>query len=198
MGCAASVPSDSAPAAPKKGSSDAAPANDLGTWLRRHELSQYEDALRDSLGASSVDDLREMVESDWVEVGLKKLEVKKAVRLVRELNCSEEGGSLPGSPGPIVNPHPSSAVNQGAADDQAPAKAKEVVQDVPPESRAEAAANDLVGRVEGAREAVEERVEQGQARVDETTMAHTAIADAEESLLGTEVRLTAPAPSSLS
>ena len=107
------------------------------------------------------------------------------------------GASVPPVPAPEPpkkggNPRSSSADDQGAPD-----KAK-VVQDVPPESRAEAAANKLVGRVEGAREAVEERVEQGQARLDEAALVCAAVANAETSVLGTEVRLTAPAPSSLS
>jgi len=163
MGCGASIPPVPAPA-------EAAPADELGVWLREHKLEQYEDTLRDSLGASSVADLRTMGESDWLELGLKKLEVTRALR---ELNSGEEGDSL----------QPSS-----------PDKAKVVVQDVPPASRAEAAASGLVGRVEEAREAVEERVEQGQARVDEAALAYTALADAEASLLGTEVRLNELAP----
>ena len=185
MGCGASIPPVPAPA-------EAAPADELGVWLREHKLEQYEDTLRDSLGASSVADLRTMGESDWLELGLKKLEVTRALR---ELNSGEESGSLPGSPGPGVNQRTSASADvQGAADAGAPDKAKVVVQGVPPESRAEAAANGLVGRVEEAREAVEERVEQGQARVDEAALAYTAVADAEASLLGTEVRLNELAP----
>jgi hypothetical protein len=186
MGCAASVP---ASGALKTGPPGVVPVDELGAWLQRHKLSQYEHALRD-LGASSVEDLRPTGESDWLEVGLKKLEVARALLEVRramtERNSGAGGGTQPGTPGPGVD-SPSSSAH--------PAKAN-VVKDVPPQSRAEAAANVLVGRVEGAREAVEERVEQGQAHVDEATLAlaYTAVADAEASLLGREVRLIEPAP----
>ena len=83
--------------------------------------------------------------------------------------------------------------SQSSADDQgAPDKAK-VVQDVPTESREEAAANTFVEGVEGAREAVDEHVEQVRAPLDEATLVGTAVADAATSVLGTEVGLIDPA-----
>ena len=91
MGCGASVPPVPAPAAPKLGPSEAAPADELGVWLRKHKLEQYEDTLRDSLGASSVADLRTMGESDWLELGLKKLEVRRVLREL-EVGLKERTG----------------------------------------------------------------------------------------------------------
>jgi len=97
------------------------------------------------------------------------------------------GASAP--PVPALEPPKKSA---SADDEGAPDKAK-VVPDVPPESRAEAAVNKGVGRMEGALEAVEERKQQVQARSDEAGLVYDELANAETSVLGSEVRLINPA-----
>ena len=82
---------------------------------------------------------------------------------------------------------------------------------MPPSLRAESAPHDLSkhedaralnsGEAGGSPPDVEERKEQVQARLDEVTMVYTAVVPvivaAEVSLLGTEVRHTQPAPSSV-
>ena len=54
--------------------------DELCEWLKENRLEQYETALREDLGANCVADLLHMDESDWKELGVKKLEMKRAMK----------------------------------------------------------------------------------------------------------------------
>lgn len=53
---------------------------DLSEALSAAKLSHYEDALR-ALGCAMASDLRDLDESDLMEIGMKKIEVKRLQRL---------------------------------------------------------------------------------------------------------------------
>jgi hypothetical protein len=58
----------------------AAPVIDLTSALAGANLSQYEDALR-QYGVNSVEDVQDLQEADCIELGMKKLEAKRLMRL---------------------------------------------------------------------------------------------------------------------
>jgi hypothetical protein len=55
-------------------------ADDLASVLAAARLSQYEDALR-SLGCAEVEDLAELKEAELLELGMKRIEVKRLMRV---------------------------------------------------------------------------------------------------------------------
>lgn len=55
-------------------------AGDLSSALQGAKLSQYEHALRE-LGCALASDLAELEEVDLLEIGMKKIEVKRLKRL---------------------------------------------------------------------------------------------------------------------
>ena len=55
-------------------------AGDLSTVLKAAKLSQYEDALRE-LGCAEPEDLGDIEEADLVELGMKKIEMKRLQRI---------------------------------------------------------------------------------------------------------------------
>ena len=57
-----------------------APVVDLTSALAGANLSQYEDALR-QYGVNSVEDIQDLQEADCIELGMKKLEAKRMMRL---------------------------------------------------------------------------------------------------------------------
>jgi hypothetical protein len=57
---------------------------DLAAILQEANLSQYETALRE-LGASFGTDLAELEEDDLVEIGMKKLEVTRLLRIAQQV-----------------------------------------------------------------------------------------------------------------
>ena len=73
------------PSAPPATSPDAPPAAadaalDLSTALAQVNLSEYEDALIE-LGVSAPADLADLEEADCIEIGMKKLEVRRLMRI---------------------------------------------------------------------------------------------------------------------
>ena len=69
-------------AAPVPEKATPAPSADLSEALSAASLSQHEAALRE-LGCSATADLQDLEEADLVEIGLKKLEIRRLMRLVQ-------------------------------------------------------------------------------------------------------------------
>ena len=67
----------------------------LLSFLDEHNLASTEPALRD-LGAESVDDLRDLDDSDIERLGLKKLELKRFTRAVQELRAQADEAAVRG------------------------------------------------------------------------------------------------------
>ena len=65
----------------------------LLSFLDEHNLASTEPALRD-LGAESVDDLRDLDDSDIERLGLKKLELKRFTRAVQELRAQADEAAV--------------------------------------------------------------------------------------------------------
>ena len=57
-----------------------APSVDLSAWLESARLSHYEDALR-GLGCMVPEDLAELEEADLMEIGMKRIEAKRLLRV---------------------------------------------------------------------------------------------------------------------
>jgi Zn-finger nucleic acid-binding protein len=57
-------------------------ADDLASALKAAQLSKYEDALRE-LGCTEPDDLRALEEADMMEIGMKRIEIKRLGRLYK-------------------------------------------------------------------------------------------------------------------
>ena len=57
-------------------------ADDLAGALKAAQLSEYEDALRE-LGCTEPDDLRALEEADMMEIGMKRIEIKRLGRLYK-------------------------------------------------------------------------------------------------------------------
>ena len=67
---------------PEPASAPPAPSANLSEALSAVSLSQHEAALRE-LGVSATADLQDLEEADLVEIGLKKLEIRRLMRLVQ-------------------------------------------------------------------------------------------------------------------
>ena len=56
----------------------------LATVLQEAHLSQYESALREQLGASFSADLADLAQDDLIEIGMKKLEAARLLRIAQQ------------------------------------------------------------------------------------------------------------------
>lgn len=79
--------------------------DDLSSALRGAHLSQYEDALRE-LGCINFEDLKDLDAEDMMEIGMKKIEIRRLQRYCPPTPPTGIGISRPASPGISRKPYP--------------------------------------------------------------------------------------------